>query len=87
MNFEEKLNQLKKGIDAALNHKNRAEALLMHVQEQEKELLRQIAELGVEPDKLEEEIKRLEEELTRQIAAMEREIPWDLIEKLEAKTK
>jgi len=87
MNFEEKLNQLKKGIDTALNHKNRAEALLGHVQEQERELLKQIAELGVEPEKLEEEIKSLEEELLKQITEMEKEIPWDLIEKLEAKAK
>lgn len=76
----DKLKLLKDGLERANNLRIQAETRLEELSRQEKEIIEQIRALGVEPDRLEEELARLEGEITALIVEIEALIPWDLLE-------
>ncbi|MCM2674671.1 hypothetical protein [Alkalicoccobacillus plakortidis] len=74
--MEQDLNKMKKAIDQARDVRYRAEAKLEELENQKERILKELEELGVAPDGLETEIKRLETEIGQ---AMEE--TWSLIPK------
>ena len=63
MNYENELKDLKQKLELATMKKNRAEARLETLEQQEKELLTELENQGINPDTLEEEINKLELEI------------------------
>ena len=78
--YGDKLKLLKVGLEQANNLSIQAETRLEELSRQEKEIIEQIRALGVEPDRLEEELALLEGEITALIGEIEELIPWGLLE-------
>lgn len=76
---EKEIQALRKALDEAKDQRNRAEVRLEALERQEKEILRELEELGVEPDRLDEEIARLEREIDEKIKQAWELIPVELI--------
>jgi uncharacterized coiled-coil DUF342 family protein len=79
MDYEAKIKELKDGLEKAKNKRIQAATRLEELAKQEKQYLAEARELGVDPDRLDEEIANLQdriEKLSREIEAL---IPWDLI--------
>ena len=76
---EKEIQALRKALDEAKDLRNRAEVKLESLERQEKEILRELEELGVEPDRLDEEIARLEREIDEKIKQAWELIPVELI--------
>jgi chromosome segregation ATPase len=76
---EKEIQALRKALDEAKDLRNRAEVKLEALERQEKEILRELEELGVEPDRLDEEIERLEREIDEKIKQAWELIPVELI--------
>lgn len=76
---EKEIQALRKALDEAKDLRNRAEVKLESLERQEKEILRELEELGVEPDRLDEEIARLEREIDEKIRQAWELIPTELI--------
>lgn len=66
-----KLNDLKAQIEKGKTEKARAEANLETFGKQREELLKQLAELGVPPEGLDDEISRLDREVEEALAKAE----------------
>ena len=71
---EKEIQALRKALDEAKDLRNRAEVKLESLERQEKEILRELEELGVEPDRLDEEIARLEQNIQSTQANVLRQI-------------
>ncbi|MDE5412891.1 hypothetical protein [Alkalihalobacterium chitinilyticum] len=80
---EHELTKIKEAIDKAKDMRYRAEAKLEELENQQKRLLDELEELGVKPENLEAEIKKLEEEIERGLAETKAIIPRELMEKNE----
>lgn len=80
MSVEQQLTQIKKAIDKAKDMRYRAEAKLEELENQKNRLLTELKELGVKPEDLEEEIKRLEKEIDLSLRETWELIPKELIE-------
>ena len=76
---EKEIQAIRKALDKAKDLRNRAEVRLEALERQEKEILRELEELGVEPDRLDEEIARLEREIDEKIKQAWQLIPVELI--------
>lgn len=81
MNYEKELNILRDNLDKAKSLKYRAEARLEQLKKQEEEIIRELSELGIKPENLENEIKRLTEEIDSLFAEANSLLPKDIIEK------
>lgn len=77
--YEKKINIIKENLDKAKNLKIRAEARLEDLNKQKQEILKEIDELGIKPENLEEEITKLKSEIEQLISKAEQLIPGDLI--------
>ena len=75
-NVEQDLVKIREAIDKAKHMRFRAEARLEELENQQKRLLNELKELGVNPDQLEDEIARLEREIQQGL-----EETWALIPK------
>ncbi|MEB1810163.1 MAG: hypothetical protein LPK26_23155 [Bacillaceae bacterium] len=80
---EHELTKIKEAIDKAKDMRYRAEAKLEELENQQKRLLDELEELGVKPENLEAEIKKLEEEIERGLAETKAMIPRELMGKNE----
>ena len=74
-NYEQRLQVLRNQIDAAKQEKARAEATLQMVEQRRAELHKELAELSVKPEELDETIKALEAKLEASLAEAEGLIP------------
>lgn len=76
---QEQLNKLKLAIEKGKELRTRALSRKEILEQQEKELLEEIRKMGVDPDRMEEEIAKLEAEKERLLKEIEGLIPFDLI--------
>ncbi|HHW92086.1 MAG TPA: hypothetical protein GX735_05280 [Firmicutes bacterium] len=81
MGYEEQLNRLKRGLQQAQRLRADAETKRNFYLEQREKIILRIRELGVEPEELEQEIKRLQGEMEKLLREAEALIPWELLEK------
>lgn len=81
MNYENELNSLKDNLEKAKNLKYRAEARLEQLTQQENEIIKELSDLGVEPNDLEAEIKRLTLDIDNLFKEANELLPKDLLEK------
>lgn len=77
MNYELELKKLKEKLEDATAQKNKAEARLETLEQQEKELLKEMESLGIKPEDLEEEIHTLEKEIQELFDASYQLLPKD----------
>lgn len=81
MDYEKDLNQLKENLEKAKSLKYRAEARLEQLKQQEKEIIKELDELGVKPEDLEGEITKLNTEINSLFKESKDLLPKDLLEK------
>lgn len=81
MDYEKDLNQLKENLEKAKSLKYRAEARLEQLKQQEKEIIKELDELGVKPEDLEGEITKLNTEINSLFKESNDLLPKDLLEK------
>lgn len=77
--YEKKINTIRENLDKAKNLRIRAEARLEDLNKQKQAILKEIDELGIKPENLEEEISKLKLEIEQLISKTEKLIPEDLI--------
>ena len=81
MDYEKELNNLKDNLEKAKNLKYRAEARLEQLNQQENEIIRELADLGVDPKDLEKEISKLTSDIDKLFKEANELLPKDLLEK------
>lgn len=78
-NYETRLEDLKKTLDKATNLKYKAEARLEQLNNQKKEIIEELNELKIDPDNLEDEIKKLENEIEELFTKADSLLPKDIL--------
>lgn len=81
MDYEKELNILKDNLDKARSLKYKAEARLEQLNNQKLEIIKELEELGVNPEELEDEIKRLKGEIDMLFSKANTLLPKDILEK------
>lgn len=81
MDYEKEINTLKENLDKAKNLKYKAEARLEQLNSQQQEIIKELKELGVNPEDLEEEIKKLKEDIDKLFKEANALLPRDILEK------
>lgn len=81
MDYEKEINQLKSNLEKAKNLKYKAEARLEQLNHQQKEIIDELKELGVNPEDLEKEIKKLNDEIDKLFEEANTLLPKDILEK------
>ncbi|NLY67363.1 MAG: hypothetical protein GX069_07365 [Tissierellia bacterium] len=81
-NYEKELNLLKENLDKAKSLKYKAEARLEQLNNQQQEIIKELKELGVNPEDLEKEIRKLTEEIDALFKEANELIPKDILEKM-----
>lgn len=81
MDYEKELNSLKDNLEKAKNLKYKAEARLEQLNQQEEELIKELKDLGVKPEDLENEISKLTLDIDRLFKEANELLPKDLLEK------
>lgn len=76
---QEQLNKYKAAIEKGKELRTRALSRKEILEQQEKELLEEIRKLGVDPDRIEEEISKLKAEKEKLLKEIETLIPFDLL--------
>lgn len=79
MNYDDKLKELKLDLDKATNLKYKAEAKLEQLNNQEKQLIAELKELGVKPEDLDQEIVKLEKEIKALFEKADSLLPKDIL--------
>ena len=72
LSLTQRLESLKQSVERGKNERARAEATLESLQKQEAEIHAELAELGVAPENLEAEIKRVRETVEQGLLEAER---------------
>lgn len=81
-NYEKELNLLKENLDKAKSLKYKAEARLEQLNNQQQEIIKELKELGVNPEDLEEEISKLTKEIDTLFKEANELLPKDILEKM-----
>ncbi|NLW22344.1 MAG: hypothetical protein GXY88_03665 [Tissierellia bacterium] len=81
MDYEKKLNELKDSLEKAKSLKYRAEARLEQLNNQQQEIIKELKDLGVNPEDLDEEIDKLTKEINDLFKEASRLLPKDILEK------
>lgn len=81
MNYEKELNHLKENLEKAKDLKYKAEARLEQLNQQEEDIIKELDELGVNPENLDDEIKKLSLEIDSLFKEANELLPKDLLEK------
>lgn len=81
MNYEKELSNLKENLDKAKTLRYKAEARLEQLRNQEDEIIRELKELGVKPEDLEDEIMKLTEVIESLFKEANKMLPTELLEK------
>lgn len=79
MDYERQLAELKEGLEKSKSLKYRAEAKLEQLKSQEAEIKKELEEMGIVPENLEDEIKRLNEEVESLLEKANDMLPRDLL--------
>lgn len=80
MNYEKELTNLKENLDKAKNLRYKAEVRLEHLKQQEDEIIKELNELGIEPEELEDEIMKLTKIIESLFKEAKDMLPMDLLE-------
>lgn len=80
MDYEVQLKKLKEDLDKAKTLKYRAEAKLEQLKNQEKDLIDELVELGVNPNNLDNEIRKLSEEINSLFEEASKLLPKDILD-------
>lgn len=81
MDYEKELSLLKENLEKAKSLKYRAEARLEQLKQQEDEIIKDLNELGIDPEDLESEIDKLTLEINSLFKNANELLPKDLLEK------
>ena len=81
MDYEKELNLLKDNLDKAKSLKYKAEARLEQLNNQQQEIIKELKSLGVNPEDLEAEIKKLTKEIDELFKEANTLLPKDILEK------
>jgi len=81
MDYEKEIIVLKENLDRAKTLKYKAEARLEQLKQQEEEMIKELKNLGVEPENLEHEIKTLTDEINTLFKEANDLLPKDLLNK------
>ena len=81
MNYESQLNTLKDNLEKAKSLKYKAEARLDQLNQQQDDIMKELKSLGVNPEDLEIEIKKLTQEIEKLFNEANSLLPKDLLEK------
>lgn len=81
MNYEKELSLLKENLDKAKTLKYKAEARLEQLKHQEDEIIKELNELGVKPEDLENEIVKLTKVIESLFKDANEMLPTELLEK------
>ena len=81
MDYEKELNVLKDNLEKAKSLKYKAEARLEQLNNQEQEIIKELKNLGVNPEDLEKEIKKLKLEIDKLFEEANTLLPKDILEK------
>ena len=81
MDYERELNILKDNLERAKNLKYKAEARLEQLNNQQEEIIKELNNLGVNPENLEEEIQTLTSEINDLFNKANALLPKDILEK------
>ncbi|NLV75536.1 MAG: hypothetical protein GX023_00895 [Tissierellia bacterium] len=81
MDYEKELNILKDNLEKAKNLKYKAEARLEQLNNQQAEIIEELNSLGVNPENLDEEIKKLTLEIDELFKKANTLLPKDILEK------
>ncbi|MGB9866660.1 MAG: hypothetical protein ACPLPR_01945 [Bacillota bacterium] len=81
MDLESRVKQLREAIESSRRLRIRAEERLKSLEERKEKVLKRVAELGVDPQRLDEEIRHLQAQIDRLTAEAEKLIPWDLLKR------
>lgn len=79
--YEKDLNILKDNLEKAKSLKYRAEARLEQLDKQHKEIIKELQDLGVNPDDLDKEIETLTKEIETLFRESNELLPKDILEK------
>jgi chromosome segregation ATPase len=77
-NYDVKINELKEKLETAKKKKIRAEARMEELQNQKNDIIKQLKEIGVSPEHLDEEIETLKNEMENLIKKVEAMLPADI---------
>ncbi|QQY80677.1 hypothetical protein EDD65_105194 [Keratinibaculum paraultunense] len=80
MDYEKELNKLKDNLERAKNLKYKAEARLEQLNNQQAEIIKELNSLGVDPEKLDEEIEKLTIEINELFQKANALLPKDILE-------
>lgn len=78
VSYDAKINELKNRLEAAKNKKIKAEARLEELQNQRNAIIKQLKELGVEPENLDGELDSLKREIEGLINEVEGMLPPEM---------
>lgn len=81
MDYEKELNVLKDNLERAKNLKYKAEARLEQLNNQQAEIIKELNSLGVNPENLDDEIKKLALEIEELFEKANALLPKDILEK------
>ncbi|NMB27112.1 MAG: hypothetical protein GX987_03525 [Tissierellia bacterium] len=81
MDYEKELNALRDNLEKAKSLKYKAEARLEQLNNQQQEIIKELKDLGVNPEDLEEEIKKLKSEIDKLFEEANTLLPKDILEK------
>lgn len=81
MNYEKELGILKENLDKAKSLKYKAEARLEQLKQQEDEIIKELNQLGVTPEELEDEIMKLTKMIESLFNDANELLPSDILEK------
>lgn len=81
MNYDKELNDLKEDLENAKSLKYRAEARLEQLKRQEDEIVKELKELGVKPEDLDNEIEKLTLEINELFQKANELLPKDILGK------
>lgn len=81
MDYEKELNVLRDNLEKAKSLKYKAEARLEQLNNQQQEIIKELEALGVNPEDLEKEIKKLKLEIDKLFEEANTLLPKDILEK------
>lgn len=73
--YDKTISQIKEKLDKAKNLRIRAEARLEQLNKQKQDILKEIEVLGVKPEELDDEIRRLKDEIEELISRANEMLP------------